>query len=111
MPSTPARCRALLNDAIAQGERGSFQAPDIHPDDIALLQYTGGTAGISKGAVLLHRNVISGTLQAGEHRPSPVMRTIPTEQQLTSTANCALPLPARSFAFTANMMLIHAARA
>ena len=90
-----------FNDAIAQGERGSFQAPDIHPDDIALLQYTGGTTGISKGAVLLHRNVIANTLQA-EAWYAPVMRTIPTEQQLTSV--CALPLY-HIFAFTANMML------
>ena len=90
-----------FNDAIAQGERGSFQAPDIHPDDIALLQYTGGTTGISKGAVLLHRNIIANTLQA-EAWYAPVMRTIPTEQQLTSV--CALPLY-HNFAFTANMML------
>ena len=90
-----------FNDAIAQGERGSFQAPDIHPDDIALLQYTGGTTGISKGAVLLHRNIIANTLQA-EAWYAPVMRTIPTEQQLTSV--CALPLY-HIFAFTANMML------
>ena len=90
-----------FNDAIAQGERGSFQAPDIHPDDIALLQYTGGTTGISKGAVLLHRNIIANTLQA-EAWYAPVMRTIPAEQQLTSV--CALPLY-HIFAFTANMML------
>ncbi len=90
-----------FNDAIAQGERGSFQAPDIHPDDIALLQYTGGTTGISKGAVLLHRNIIANTLQA-EAWYAPVMRTIPTEQQLTSV--CALPLY-HIFAFSANMML------
>ena len=90
-----------FNDAITQGERGSFQAPDIHPDDIALLQYTGGTTGISKGAVLLHRNIIANTLQA-EAWYAPVMRTIPTEQQLTSV--CALPLY-HIFAFTANMML------
>ena len=90
-----------FNDAIAQGERGSFQAPDIHPDDIALLQYTGGTTGISKGAVLLHRNIIANTLQA-EAWYAPVMRTIPTEQQLTSV--CALPLY-HIFAFTVNMML------
>ena len=90
-----------FNDAIAQGERGSFQAPDIHPDDIALLQYTGGTTGISKGAVLLHRNIIANTLQA-EAWYAPVMRTIPTEQQLASV--CALPLY-HIFAFTANMML------
>ena len=90
-----------FNAAIAQGARGRFQAPDLHPDDIALLQYTGGTTGISKGAVLLHRNIIANTLQA-EAWYAPVMRTIPTEQQLASV--CALPLY-HIFAFTANMML------
>lgn len=53
-----------FNDAIAQGERGSFQAPDVTPTTVLLLQYTGGTTGISKGAVLLHRNIIANTLQA-----------------------------------------------
>ncbi|RLJ37513.1 long-chain-fatty-acid--CoA ligase [Acidovorax sp. 106] len=90
-----------FNDAIAQGERGSFKAVDIKPDDIALLQYTGGTTGVSKGAVLLHRNVIANVLQA-EAWNEPVMKSLaPGEQAVTV---CALPLY-HIFAFTANMML------
>lgn len=90
-----------FNDAIAQGERGSFKPVDIKPDDIALLQYTGGTTGVSKGAVLLHRNVIANVLQA-EAWNEPVMKSLaPGEQAVTV---CALPLY-HIFAFTANMML------
>ena len=90
-----------FNDAIAQGERGSFKPADIKPDDIALLQYTGGTTGVSKGAVLLHRNVIANVLQA-EAWNEPVMKSLPAGEQPTSI--CALPLY-HIFAFTVNMML------
>ncbi len=90
-----------FNDAIAQGERGSFKPADIKPDDIALLQYTGGTTGVSKGAVLLHRNVIANVLQA-EAWNEPVMKSLAPGEQPTSV--CALPLY-HIFAFTVNMML------
>ena len=90
-----------FNDAIAQGERGSFKPADIKPDDIALLQYTGGTTGVSKGAVLLHRNVIANVLQA-EAWNEPVMKSLAAGEQPTSV--CALPLY-HIFAFTVNMML------
>ncbi|MCZ8095996.1 MAG: long-chain-fatty-acid--CoA ligase [Acidovorax sp.] len=90
-----------FNDAIAQGERGSFKPVDIKPDDIALLQYTGGTTGVSKGAVLLHRNVIANVLQA-EAWNEPVMKSLAAGEQPTSV--CALPLY-HIFAFTVNMML------
>ena len=90
-----------FNDAIAQGTRGSFKAPDIKPDDIALLQYTGGTTGVSKGAVLLQRNIIANVLQS-EAWNAPVMSKVPAGEQ--PTAVCALPLY-HIFAFTVNMML------
>ncbi|MBX9871317.1 MAG: long-chain-fatty-acid--CoA ligase [Burkholderiaceae bacterium] len=90
-----------FNDAIAQGERGSLRQPDIKPDDVAVLQYTGGTTGVSKGAVLLHRNVISNVLQS-EAWNDPVMKKVPAGQQ--STGVCALPLY-HIFAFTVGMML------
>jgi len=48
---------------IAEGMRRKLQAVRISPDDIAFLQYTGGTTGVSKGAVLLHRNVSANVLQ------------------------------------------------
>ncbi|WP_026435472.1 long-chain-fatty-acid--CoA ligase [Acidovorax sp. JHL-9] len=90
-----------FNDAVAQGTRGTFKKPDIRPDDIALLQYTGGTTGVSKGAILLHRNVIANVLQS-EAWNDPVMKKVPAGEQPTSI--CALPLY-HIFAFTVNMML------
>ncbi|WP_305806577.1 long-chain-fatty-acid--CoA ligase [Stenotrophomonas sp. YIM B06876] len=90
-----------FNDAIAQGRRGTLKQPDIKPDDIALLQYTGGTTGVSKGAVLLHRNVIANVLQS-EAWNQPAMGKVPEGEQPTSI--CALPLY-HIFAFTVNMML------
>ncbi|CAN7609445.1 long-chain-fatty-acid--CoA ligase [Acidovorax sp. LjRoot129] len=90
-----------FNDAVAQGTRGTLKKPDIKPDDIALLQYTGGTTGVSKGAVLLHRNVIANVLQS-EAWNDPVMKKVPAGEQPTSI--CALPLY-HIFAFTVNMML------
>ncbi|MFT3812724.1 MAG: long-chain-fatty-acid--CoA ligase [Acidovorax sp.] len=90
-----------FNDAVAQGARGAFKAPRIQPDDMALLQYTGGTTGVSKGAVLLHRNIIANVLQS-EAWNLPVMSKVPANEQPTSV--CALPLY-HIFAFTVNMML------
>ena len=90
-----------FNEAIAQGERGSLRQPDIKPDDVAVLQYTGGTTGVSKGAVLLHRNVIANVLQS-EIWNSPVMKKVPAGEQPTGV--CALPLY-HIFAFTVGMML------
>ena len=90
-----------FNDAIASGTRGTLKKPQIKPDDIALLQYTGGTTGVSKGAVLLHRNIIANVLQS-EVWNAPAMTKIPQGEQPTSI--CALPLY-HIFAFTVNMML------
>ena len=90
-----------FNEAIARGTRGTLKRPDIKPDDVAVLQYTGGTTGVSKGAVLLHSNVIANVLQS-EAWNAPVMSKIPPGEQPTSV--CALPLY-HIFAFTVNMML------
>lgn len=90
-----------FNDAVARGARGTLEKPDLRPDDVALLQYTGGTTGVSKGAVLLHRNLIANVLQS-EAWNEPAMRKIPEGVQPASV--CALPLY-HIFAFTANMML------
>ncbi|MDB5842894.1 MAG: AMP-dependent synthetase and ligase [Polaromonas sp.] len=90
-----------FNDALAQGTRGVLKRPDIKPDDIAVLQYTGGTTGVSKGAVLLHRNVIANVLQS-EAWNGPAMASLGAGEQPTYV--CALPLY-HIFAFTVNMML------
>jgi long-chain acyl-CoA synthetase len=52
-----------FNAAIAAGRRLELQKPEIGPNDVAFLQYTGGTTGVSKGATLTHRNIVSNTLQ------------------------------------------------
>ena len=90
-----------FNSALSQGEGLPFTSPVIGPDDIAVLQYTGGTTGVSKGAVLLHRNVVANVLQS-EAWNQPVMKRVPEGEQPTSV--CALPLY-HIFAFTVNMML------
>lgn len=90
-----------FNAALAQGARATLSRPDIQPDDVAVLQYTGGTTGVSKGAVLLHRNVIANVLQSQAWN-DPVMQKIPADEQVTTV--CALPLY-HIFAFTVGMML------
>jgi long-chain acyl-CoA synthetase len=90
-----------FNDALAQGARSPLKRPDLHSDDVAVLQYTGGTTGVSKGAVLLHRNVIANLLQS-EAWNKPAMGSLPPDTQPVYV--CALPLY-HIFAFTVNMML------
>ena len=97
--SLPAAVR--YNDALARGRGAPFSAPRIGPDDLAVLQYTGGTTGVAKGAMLLHRNLIANVLQS-EAWNDPAMKSIPAGEQPTSV--CALPLY-HIFAFTVNMML------
>jgi long-chain acyl-CoA synthetase len=90
-----------FNDALDKGASGSPKPVAIGPDDVAVLQYTGGTTGVSKGAVLLHRNVIANVLQS-EAWNEPAMKKVPAGEQPTSV--CALPLY-HIFAFTVGMML------
>ena len=89
------------NEAIARGTSAKFKKPEIKSDDIAVLQYTGGTTGVSKGAVLLHRNLVANVLQ-NEAWGAPLMSRIPANEQPTIV--CALPLY-HIFAFTYCMML------
>ncbi|MFN3416562.1 MAG: long-chain-fatty-acid--CoA ligase [Caldimonas sp.] len=90
-----------FNDAIAKGRGLTLRKPEIKASDIAVLQYTGGTTGVSKGAVLLHRNIIANVLQS-EAWNGPALKKIPPGEQTVTV--CALPLY-HIFAFTVNMML------
>ncbi len=90
-----------FNQALAQGRQSRLQPAQVGPDDIAVLQYTGGTTGVSKGAVLLHRNLVANILQA-EAWYQPALKKIPTGQQVVTV--CALPLY-HIFGFNSNMML------
>ncbi len=53
-----------IKDILAEGDISSFKAPQVLKEDIAFLQYTGGTTGVSKGAILTHSNIIANLLQA-----------------------------------------------
>jgi long-chain acyl-CoA synthetase len=90
-----------FNDALAKGRSLTLRKPEIKATDIAVLQYTGGTTGVSKGAVLLHRNIIANVLQS-EAWNGPALKKIPPGEQTVTV--CALPLY-HIFAFTVNMML------
>ncbi|KHA80402.1 long-chain fatty acid--CoA ligase [Janthinobacterium lividum] len=78
-----------FNKMLAEGARLSLTPVQQGHDDIVFLQYTGGTTGVSKGAMLFHRNVIANVLQ-NEAWISPVMTK---EMRATSMGfMCALPL-------------------
>jgi long-chain acyl-CoA synthetase len=86
-----------FNDVISAGRGMTLQTPALGPDDIAFLQYTGGTTGVSKGATLSHRNVVANTLQANAWLQPALMKE-PRVEQLFMVA--ALPL-SHIFALTA----------
>ncbi|WP_374662512.1 long-chain-fatty-acid--CoA ligase [Inhella sp.] len=90
-----------FNDALAKGRGMPYTAPKVGAEDIALLQYTGGTTGVSKGAVLLHRNLVANVLQA-EAFYDPALKKVPAGESVHTV--CALPLY-HIFGFTANLML------
>jgi long-chain acyl-CoA synthetase len=89
-----------FNQALAQGKHMTLLEANPGPEDIAVLQYTGGTTGVSKGAVLLHRNIIANLLQS-EAWNSPLWKQIPDGEQPVMV--CALPLY-HIFGFTINLM-------
>ena len=90
-----------FNDVLRAGRGMTYTPPAVGPDDIAVLQYTGGTTGVSKGAVLLHRNLVANVLQS-EAWYQPALKKIPPGEQIVTV--CALPLY-HIFGFTTNMML------
>ncbi len=78
-----------FNRALEEGGAMQLRQPSIGHDDIAFLQYTGGTTGLSKGAMLSHRNVIANLLQ-NEAWLQPALDKEPRVEALTFV--CALPL-------------------
>jgi long-chain acyl-CoA synthetase len=86
--------------ALAKGRSGKYSRPSLKPDDVAFLQYTGGTTGVSKGATLLHRNVVANILQC-EAWFKPELSKL---GDAPLVAVCALPLY-HIFALTACYMM------
>jgi long-chain acyl-CoA synthetase len=90
-----------FNDALAAGRGMKLQKPAITREDVAFLQYTGGTTGVSKGATLLHSNIIANMLQ-NDAWLQPALKKPPVVDQLFIV--CALPLY-HIFALTACFLL------
>ncbi|MCJ8312394.1 MAG: AMP-binding protein [Saccharospirillaceae bacterium] len=87
-----------LNDVLKIGENDTYTKVDRQPDDVILLQYTGGTTGVPKGAMLTNRNMIANMLQSDE------FFKIELENQ-KETIIAPLPLY-HCYAFTVNCLLI-----
>ncbi len=85
----------LFNEALKEGEKIDFKHTQVKLDDIAFLQYTGGTTGVAKGAVLLHRNMVANVLQASEwvkpiinKKKDIIITALPLYHIFSLTANC-----------------------
>ena len=88
LPLDEGRTVTRFNAALDAGMALTLRRVDVRPDDVAFLQYTGGTTGVSKGAVLLHRNVTANILQS-EAWFKPMLDRV-GDRPLTIV--CALPL-------------------
>jgi long-chain acyl-CoA synthetase len=84
-----------FKDALGEGSGKTLTTPPLTHEDIAFLQYTGGTTGVSKGAMLLHRNIIAALLQykawlaprIGNER-AVIITALPLYHIFSLTVNC-----------------------
>src|SRR5215211_7625730 len=90
-----------FNEALSAGRSLKLSKPKLTLADVAFLQYTGGTTGVSKGATLLHRNILANVLQ-NDAWLQPALKKPPHVDQLFIV--CALPLY-HIFALTACFLL------
>lgn len=86
-----------MRKALHKGRRLQYVKPFMTGDDIAFLQYTGGTTGVAKGAILTHRNMVANVLQAkGMYGPALsqgrelVVTALPLYHVFALTVNCLL---------------------
>lgn len=86
-----------FKNVLSLGDSSKFKKVEVSHDDIAFLQYTGGTTGVSKGAILAHSNIIANILQAKEW----IKHNIRDGEEIIITA---LPLY-HIFSLTANCMI------
>ncbi len=84
-----------FKQALALGRSSEFKPPQLGHDDIAFLQYTGGTTGVAKGAVLTNRNMVANMQQASEwisklveERKEIIITALPLYHIFSLTANC-----------------------
>ena len=84
-----------FKQALAIGRSSEFNPPQLGHEDIAFLQYTGGTTGVAKGAVLTNRNMVANMQQASEwisklveERKEIIITALPLYHIFSLTANC-----------------------
>lgn len=101
VPSWSLPGHVSFKDAMQKGAASRFTEVETGPDDIAFLQYTGGTTGVSKGAMLLHRNVLANVGQNALWVESAYIKK-PRPERLVYV--CALPLY-HIYALTVNALM------
>jgi long-chain acyl-CoA synthetase len=87
---------------IAEGKRAELRRVEVNHEDVAFLQYTGGTTGRSKGAMLTHRNILANLEQSAawlrpwvkEDEPQAIVTALPLYHIMSLTANCLLMMKA-----------------
>ncbi len=102
LPLDAGRSVTPFSRALAKGSTKTLKPNSCSLDSIAFLQYTGGTTGLSKGAVLTHRNIVAALLQA-EAWFTPALQTVGDARKINSIA--ALPLY-HIFALTLSLLAI-----
>ena len=102
VPSWEIAGAARFNAVIDEGSRLELARVAVGHEDLAFLQYTGGTTGVSKGAVLSHRNILANLEQSAawlkpwmkEDEPQAIITALPLYHIFSLTANCLLMMKA-----------------
>lgn len=95
VPSHNVKNTVSLNQAMAKGALAEYKRPEVTGDDIAFLQYTGGTTGVAKGAMLSHRNMVANLEQVSacitpimSDGEETIITALPLYHIFALTANC-----------------------
>jgi len=102
VPSWEIAGAVRFNAVIGEGKGLELARVAVGHEDVAFLQYTGGTTGVSKGAVLSHRNILANLEQAAawlkpwmkEDEPQAIITALPLYHIFSLTANCLLMMKA-----------------
>ena len=92
------------DEAMKLGAEKTYIQPKLGHEDIAFLQYTGGTTGVSKGAVLTHKNIIANMLQIFEWMSPAITTTAPP--LLMKSRSAGIPVAKASLAIAPAPMRI-----
>ncbi|RUO55955.1 long-chain-fatty-acid--CoA ligase FadD [Pseudidiomarina homiensis] len=95
VPSYSLTGTVQFNDALSKGSKVKYERPTMSGDDLAFLQYTGGTTGLAKGAMLSHRNMVANLEQVSavvaplvNDGEETIITALPLYHIFALTANC-----------------------